>query len=128
MKPKKVVVKFKDNTVAKGKTNDLFANKAQFHLEKMSGDMVEISIEDLKAVFFVKDFKGNKDHKDKYIDKIASGGRKIKVRFVDGETVVGYTLAYSLVPHGFFMVPADLQSNNERIFVVKSETERIELF
>lgn len=127
MKPRKVVVKFKDNTLLKGKTNDLFANKAQFHLEEMNGDMVEISIEDLKAVFFVKDFEGNKNHKDKYNDKIASGGRKIMVRFVDGETVVGYTLAYSLGPQGFFMVPADLQSNNERIFVVKSETQKIEL-
>jgi hypothetical protein len=127
MKPKKVVVKFKDNTVLKGKTTDLFANKAQFHLEEMNGDIVEISIEDLKAVFFVKDFEGNKNRKDKYSDKIASGGRKIKVHFVDGETVVGYTLAYSLSPQGFFMVPADLQSNNERIFVVKSDTEKIKL-
>jgi hypothetical protein len=127
MKPKKVVVKFKDNTVSKGKTNDLFANKAQFHLKKMNGDIVEIIFEDLKAVFFVKDFEGNKNHKDKYSDKIASEGRKIKVRFVDGETVVGYTLALSLGHQGFFMVPADLESNNERIFVVKSETEKIEL-
>ena len=67
MEPNKVVIKFKDNTVAKGKTNDFFPNKTQFHLEEMNGEIVEISIEELKAVFFVKDFNGNKNHDDNYI-------------------------------------------------------------
>ena len=123
----KVVVKFKDNTILKGNTKDLFLNKTQFHLEEISGDIVEISIEDLKAVFFVKDFKGNKNQKNRYGDEITAGGRKIKVRFFDGETVIGYTLAYSPDRLGFFMSPADLQCNNERIFAVKSATEKIEL-
>ncbi len=127
MEPNKIVVKFKDNTVAKGKTNDFFPNKTQFHLEEMNGEIVEISIEDLKAVFFVKDFKGNKNHDDNYNDEIAAGGRKIRVRFFDGETVVGYTLGYSPDRQGFYLSPADLQGNNERIFVVKSATEKIEL-
>jgi hypothetical protein len=127
MEPNKVVVKFKDNTVAKGKTNDFLPNKTQFHLEEMNGEIVGISIEDLKAVFFVKDFKGNKNHEDNYNDEIAAGGRKLKVRFFDGETVVGYTLGYSPDRQGFYLTPADLQGNNERIFVVKSATEKIEL-
>ena len=126
MEPNKVVIKFKDNTVAKGKTNDFFPNKTQFHLEEMNGEIVEISIEELKAVFFVKDFNGNKNHDDNYNDEIAAGGRKLKVRFFDGETVVGYTLGYSPDRQGFYLTPADLQGNNERIFVVKSATEKIE--
>ena len=126
MEPNKVVVKCKDNTVAKGKTSDFFPNKTQFHLEDMNGKIAEMSIEDLKAVFFVKDFKGNESHQDSYNDEIAAGGRKIKVRFLDGETVVGYTLGYSPDRQGFFLTPADLQGNNERIFIVKSATEKIE--
>ena len=126
MAPNKVVAKFKDNTVAKGKTNDFFPNKTQFHLEETNGERLEISIEDLKAVFFVKDFSGNKDHKDNYNDQIAAGGRKIKVLFIDGETVIGYTVGYSPDRQGFFMTPADLQGNNERIYVVKSATEKVE--
>jgi hypothetical protein len=84
MAPNKVVIKFKDNTVVKGKTSDFFPNKTQFHLEDISGEISEISIEDLKAIFFVKDFEGNKDHQDNYNDHIAAGGRKIKVLFNDG--------------------------------------------
>ncbi len=126
MVPNKVVVKFKVNTLAKGKTSDFFPNKTQFHLEDTNGEILDINIEDLKAVFFVKDFEGNKDHKDDYSDEIAAGGRKIKVSFSDGETIVGYTLGYSPDRQGFYLTPADLQGNNERIFVVKSATENIE--
>ena len=77
-------------------------------------------------VFFVKDFKGNKDHQDKYNDQIAAGGRKIEVLFIDGETIVGYTLTYSPDRQGFYMTPADLQGNNERIYVVKSATKTVD--
>ena len=122
----KIVAKCKDNTLRKGTTRDFFPNKSQFHLEEMNGKILELSIEDLKAFFFVKDFFGNKIHQKSYVDKIAGGGKKIKVRFLDGETVVGYTLGYSPDRQGFFLTPADLQGNNERIFVVKSATEKIE--
>jgi len=126
MNPNKVVVKFKDESMLKGKTSDFFPNKTQFHLEQVNGEIIEISIEDLKAVFFVKDFDGNKNYKDNYNDKIAGGGRKIKVVFFDGEIVLGFTLGYSPDRQGFSVTPADLQGNNERIFVVKSATQKIE--
>lgn len=123
----KVVVRFKDNTVLKGKTNNFFPNKTFFHLQQLDNDLIEIHIEDLKAIFFVKDFDGNKDHADAYEDKVAGGGRKIKVKFLDGETIVGFTTGYSPDRQGFYMVPADLKGNNERIFIVKSATEKIEM-
>jgi hypothetical protein len=126
MQPNKVVVKFKDKTMKKGTTSDFLPNKSQFHLEDMNGEIGVINIEDLKALFFVKDFEGNKNHQDKYEDNIAGGGRKVKVIFSDGETVVGYTLGYSPDRQGFFLTPADIQGNNERIFVVKSATKAIE--
>jgi hypothetical protein len=34
--------------VARGKTSDFFPNKAQFHLEKINGEISAINIEDLK--------------------------------------------------------------------------------
>ena len=126
MQQNKVVVKFKDKTMKKGTTSDFLPNKPHFHLEEINGEIGEIKIEDLKALFFVKDFEGNKNHQDKYEDNVAGGGRKVKVNFSDGETVVGYTLGYSPDRPGFFLTPADLKGNNERIFVVKSATEKIE--
>jgi hypothetical protein len=83
-------------------------------------------VEQLKAFFWVKDFEGNKNYDEDYGDEIAGTGRKIMVKFSDGESIIGYTLGYSPDRQGFFMTPADLKSNNQRIFVVKSASEKIE--
>ncbi len=122
METNKVVLQFKDKTIIKGTTSDFFPNKKQFHLTRPEGDVEEIDVEKLKAMFFVKDSAGDKDRKDTYDDEIAGGGRKIRVEFIDGEIITGYTLAYSPDRHGFFMTPADVDGNNERIFIVKSAT------
>jgi hypothetical protein len=123
----KVVVRFKDKSILKGKTSNFFPNKASFHLELVNGDQTEIHIEELKALFFVKSYEGDKQHEKNYSDRVAGGGRKIKVKFSDGETIVGYTTGYSPDRAGFYMVPADLKGNNDRIFVVVSATESIEM-
>ena len=121
----KVVVQFKDSRISKGKTKDFFPNKSEFHLEERSGEIIKVYVEDLKAIFFVKSYEGNKEHKDNYNDAVAGGGRKVIVKFIDGEIVIGYTLGYSPDRQGFFLNPADLKSNNERIFIVKSATEQV---
>lgn len=123
----KVVVKFKDNSIVKGQTNNFLPNKTFFHLQQLEGGQIEVHIEDLKAIFFVKNYDGAKDHKKAYTDKVPGGGRKIQVRFLDGETIVGYTTGYSPDRPGFYIVPADIKGNNERIFVVKTATEKVEM-
>jgi hypothetical protein len=126
METNKVVVRFKDGSILKGKTSDFFPNKASFHLETLNGENKTIDVEQLKAFFWVKDFEGNKNYDENYEDEIAGTGRKIIVKFSDGESIIGYTLGYSPDRQGFFMTPADLKSNNQRIFVVKSASEKIE--
>ena len=126
METNKVVVRFKDGSIMKGKTNDFFPNKTSFHLETLNGETQQIEVERLKAFFLVKDFEGNKTYDEDYKDEISGTGRKIMVKFSDGESIIGYTLGYSPDRQGFFMTPADLKSNNQRIFVVKSASEKIE--
>jgi len=122
----KVVVKFKDKSVLKGKTCNFYQDRALFHLMKLKGELIEIRLEQLKAIFFVKDYDGNKDHVKAYGDRIAGYGRKLKVSFLDGETIIGYTRRYAPDRQGFYIVPADLKGNNERVFVVRSATKKIE--
>lgn len=126
MQPNKVVIQLKDGTIAKGQTNDFFPNKPQFHLTTLEGNIEEFKTEELKAVFFVKDCNGDKSYEYSYDDTITGGGRKIKVVFADGEEIIGYTQGYSPDRAGFFIIPADLKGNNERIFVVKSATRKIQ--
>ena len=121
----KVVVQFKDGSIMKGSTSDFLPTKERFHLNSLDGAVQEIVIEELKALFFVKDVEGNKDYKETYEDVIQGGGRKVEVAFNDGETITGYVLGYSPDRQGFIMSPADLNSNNERIFVVKSSAKSV---
>ena len=125
MQTNKVIVRFKDGSLIKGNTNDFFPNKARFHITCMDGKIEEIDLKDLKAIFFVKNFEGNKDYQKKYEDTIHGAGRKISVEFTDSESIIGYALGYSPDRQGFFITPADLGSNNERIFVVKSATKNV---
>jgi len=63
---KKIIVKFKDGKIIKGWTTDFGPNKEVFHLhplEEYGKAVIEIEVSSLKAVFFVKDFQGNKDYK-----------------------------------------------------------------
>ncbi len=122
----KIVVQLKNRTVIKGTTNDFFPNRRRFHVEQMDGSITDVVIEDSKAIFFVKDYEGDKDHKDSYNDVLTNAGRKTKVKFKDGEIIYGYTLGYSPERQGFYLTPADLGSNNERIFIVTSATQNVQ--
>ncbi len=125
MIPNKVVARFKDDTTMKGTTSDFSPNKKEFHLTLTNGEIVPIDVETLKALFFVKDLEGNKDRKEEYVDVVPGGGRKVRIEFTDGETVIGFSQGYSPNRQGFFVIPADRQSNNERFFVVTSATRKV---
>jgi hypothetical protein len=84
-------------------------------------------LEDAKAIFFVKDLDGNKDYKYTYKDVISGEGKKTILYFKDGEKVVGYVHAYSPERKGFFIKPADLNGNNNRIYVITSSLKKMEI-
>jgi hypothetical protein len=79
----------------------------------------------LKAVFFVRDFDGNPAYIDRDVGGGAAAGRRVEVTFVDNEVVRGTTLSYRPDGYGFFVVPADPQANNQRIFVVSGALRHV---
>jgi len=120
-----IVINLKDGKLKKGNTNDFLPNKATFHLTNREGDIEEVKVEDAKAIFFVSDLDGNKDYNYTYDDVIPGGGKKVSVDFNDGENVVGYALGYSPDRQGFFITPADLSGNNQRIYAVVSSIKKV---
>ncbi|MCG2820383.1 MAG: hypothetical protein L6371_00635, partial [Candidatus Atribacteria bacterium] len=97
----KIVVKFKDGKIVKGWSTDFGPYKEIFHLhplEEYGKDILEIEISFLKAVFFVKDYEGNKDYKKVRTFDDSSKGipsqRKIVIIFKDGENFYGTTHSY----------------------------------
>jgi hypothetical protein len=128
----KVVVRFSDGRVLKGTTEDFFPNRPSFHLRPLrASEMQDIYVKELKAVFFVKDFAGDPKRREARGFERAtidiSRGKKVAVRFKDGEVVFGYTLTYMPDRSGFFITPADPASNNLRIYVLTHATREVKL-
>lgn len=128
----RVVARFSDGRMVKGSTSDFVPTKDVFHVaasDTPGAKPVPIQVKDLKALFFVKDFAGKPDYtpKNEFDEGRASAGRRIKVVFGDGETLVGTTQGYQPNRPGFFMVPADQGVNIERCYVVASSTKEITL-
>jgi hypothetical protein len=65
-------------------------------------ERVSVPIAKLKAIFFVRDFKGSAAHKDRKTFSKAKSGRRIEVTFLDNEVLVGTTLNYRADAQGFF--------------------------
>jgi len=134
MTQNKTVVRYQDGRVIKGFTRDFMPNKESFHLIPMDAQPdakpIVILVRELKAVFFVKDFKGDSEYQDKKtIDPQKPViGRKIKVLFKDGELLVGTTQGYQPGRPGFFIFPSDPQSNSDRCFVISAATAEVSFF
>jgi hypothetical protein len=129
----KVVVRYRDGKMLKGFTYDFNPHKEIFHVTKKTQyakEVAEVSNSQLKAVFFVKTFEGNKDHRgpdDFSLDSLETiSGLKIKVTFSDGEVMYGSTNGYAPDRKGFFIFPADEESNNERVFIIRESTTAVE--
>jgi len=126
----KIVARFADGRILKGSTADFVPSKDQFHVSAADGARgskpVLVSLAELKALIFVKDFAGNPRHEEaKEFGPASPAGRRIRVVFKDGEVLVGTTLGYQPGRPGFFLVPVDPASNMERCFVVASATAKI---
>ncbi|MBI3031170.1 MAG: hypothetical protein HYY64_16825 [Candidatus Rokubacteria bacterium] len=124
--PSKIVVHYADGRILKGFSQDFYPNKPAFHLLpattgfSFTDEAVEVRIEGLKAVFFVRDFAGNPAYNERkhFAEGEHPPGRKVRVVFKDGEVLVGSTVGYERQRQGFFMIPADPQSNNRSVFAV----------
>src|SRR5262245_6006018 len=126
----RIVVHYLDGKIAKGTSQDFNPVRPIFHLIPADGGAsMEIACKLLKAVFFVKSHAGNPKRQDLrgFIAAPAatSQGKKLAVRFKDGELLCGYTLSHRPDRDGFFLFPADAQGNNERIYVLVAATVEI---
>ena len=125
----KVVAHMKDGAIHKGITQDFSAMRDTFHLLPAEGGGIpqEIKIEEMKALFFVKDWAGNREYvRVKEFSEDAQYGKKAIVTFHDGEQIWGTYQGYDEKRKGFFLFPTDPKDNNIRIFVVRSSVKDID--
>jgi hypothetical protein len=125
----KAVVAFLDGRRLKGYIYNFSSQKDRFRLffeqDTLQREGTDVQMKDLKAIFFAKDFVGNPAYQESQMVPLGNQGRKAEVTFRDGEKIIGTTDAYNPQKIGFFMVPADPRSNNQRVFVVTKNAVKI---
>ena len=126
----KIVVHWQNGEITKGHSTDFSSSGTIFHLKSMTDPLCveKIRLEDLKAVFFVKDFRGDFLHADSYdFGKAPVSGKHIIITFSDGERFYGTSETIHKDRPGFFIFPIDPEANTIRAFVINSFIENIDI-
>jgi len=134
------VLHVRGGKLLKGLLTDFTPTAEKVHLQPESDTAqspIEVQVADLKAIYYVRSFAGNREHKKKrYFGAMEGKGKRIMVRFRDGEILCGFIegelpwkdgFLTSPDPSlkGFFMQPADPDGNNTKVFVVTTAVEDV---
>jgi hypothetical protein len=121
---KKVIVRKLDRDSINGfvaPANFVVDNKLE--LLNTSGNVVTLDLNDIKAVFFVREFSDADPMLRKtFTTRPRTEGLWVRLKFKDNDLIEGI-LPNDLTqnpPEGFLMNPPDLRSNTQRVFVPRS--------
>lgn len=126
----KIVAHLKNGEIVKGHSTDFFPEKAIFNLINMIDPLCteEIRLDNLKALFFVKDFRGDFLHVDSHdFNEAPVPGKHIIITFCDGEILFATSEMILIDETGFFIYSIDPESNTIRAFVINSFIESIDV-
>jgi len=114
--------------MVKGTTTDFSRERGAFHVlpADYGEDSIQVHVRDLKALFFVRRWEGDRYYDEDQAWKVKTSGSRVEVTFRDGEFMRGFTVDSAEDEQGFFMDPVDARSNNERVFVVYRAVERVD--
>ena len=131
MKRQRVILRCLDGRLLRGYIDNFSTSDEFVLLEDELLQKKNYRLDELKAIFFVRTFEGNKTHAEKktFRDPV-SLGKRVFLKFKDGESMTGYIeggvpweKGFFLEPKkgpGFFLIPVDHDSNNIKVFVVAS--------
>lgn len=127
----RVIAHFKNGLLLKGYTQNFRPPIRTFVIvsEHDADDISEISMTDLKALFFVKTFEGENGYieKNKFevVDTSSLKGLKVKIVFSDGEIIRGMTPNYRNIFTGFYIKPLDPKCNNNFVYILADSPRNI---
>jgi hypothetical protein len=139
----KVVVRYIDGKMIKGYISDFSETSDSISVREIDNEkLIQVPVDSLKAIFFVKSFEGKRSYNEKKVYGIsAKKGERAFVKFKDAESLVGFL--YGDVPwdkkkgfflskintelKGFYIYPVDRGSNNIKIFVMLSAVQDVSI-
>ncbi len=121
---KKVIVRKLDRDSVAGFVNpSAFVVDGKVEMLNTSGQVVTVELEEVKGVYFVRDFDDpNLPARKTFATRPRTEGLWVRMRFRDNEMMEGLmpnNLAH-LGTDGFLVIPPDTRSNTQRIFVPRS--------
>lgn len=115
-----VVAHYLDGTIVKGISMDVAPGKTFCHIRTDEGTS-KVEFKDLKALYFVKDLVGDPERNDSQEvqedDIRRRGSRLLEIVFKDDERLVVLCNSFPPKTERFFVLPVDMDSNNQRIMV-----------
>ena len=126
---RRVIVRYANGTTLRGYFT---AEEAQelshplserFSVRNVEGNMEDVEVSGLKAIFFVKSFEGTQDYSEFKVFTHQPSGKGVWVRlhFHDGEVMEGIApnALGTFASKAFTLTPPDPRSNNESVIVSK---------
>jgi hypothetical protein len=123
----RIVIHFLDHSLLKGHARFFFHHQMQLLVETLEGEERLIPLTTVKAVFFVRSFTGDRKRREQKRFTTASPrfGDAVRVTFLDGELLVGRSIGYRPENRGFYVKPADPDSNNEMVYVPQTSVREV---
>jgi hypothetical protein len=136
---KKAVLRYHNGDTIKGYVKDFSPVKDRVIVKDHDSENVHVvNIDELKAIFFVRFFIGDQNYQEKKVYGIRRPrGKRVFIKFTDGESLVGFLEGDVPWEHGFFLsrmdenlkgfflIPVDQESNNEKVFVIASSVKDV---
>jgi hypothetical protein len=113
----RVIIHTVEGQVKRGAIRDVDLLDETIPLEQQTGFAPErIPIKRIKAIFFMLATGSRPPQPD---------GQKIRITFIDGRQVAGFSHDYKGTGEGFFVIPADTRTNTSRIFIYRASVQTV---
>ena len=123
-----VVLRYRDGRTERCSLEQFSPRAASIDVTTCDGDVRKVPVDELKAVFFVKDPKRrNAEMELGVTSSDIPKGAMTRVEFFDGEIIRGWVQHYAMGNSGFFLYPTAVESNNERVFVVARALNTVDI-
>jgi hypothetical protein len=128
---KKVVVVFLDRTPVKGYVNGGSLGRSDIiDLLTPEGEHLEIAAQDVKAVYFVREFQeGFQSERKVFLSRPKLDGLWVRVSFTDEDVMEGIVAndLVELLDSGVQLTPPDIHGNNLRIFIPRASIAEVKV-
>lgn len=106
-----------------GYVSSAFIVDGKLELLNTSGKVVYIDLNDVKGIYFVRDFSDSESFGRKtFTTRPRTEGLWVRLRFRDNEILEGMmpNELTQLSSEGFYIIPPDTRSNTQRLFIPRS--------